>query len=373
MNIKGINTASHTHHDDDAAFAWKSREKGLVHSIYAPSSIDKADAAKAVDNLLSDDKEVRNKTIAILCKAAMAVTDYDLGRTNAVNERAKTVTSSVMPIMGTTIQVYTNMADERNLDMQWRQWFGVDPLQGGLKGSLFDILNLVVAYELNSDTADIPASDFMASTWASILPEYKGARVRVSREILQKDPMTTINNVITAIRYAMEVLKSQLSYTATQAAITAANGAWYTTAYTGSSVPRTLNAGRLALMQRNFDRGWGIDGTTPAILVANEAHRDLVEAAFALTVNTRTESANGTITIQYPISRVYTYNLAADLGISGSKVALILPARKNRYGIFKDAMVESYLRQENNAVVVDGREGYNFITDTSSFQVLTIA
>ncbi|WP_196299649.1 hypothetical protein, partial [Streptococcus pneumoniae] len=81
--------------------------------------------------------------------------------------------------------------------------------------------------------------------------------------------------------------------------------------------------------------------------------RDLVEAAFALTVNTRTDSGNGTITVQYPISRVYTYNLAADLGISGSKVALILPARKNRFGIFKDATIESYLRQENNAVVID--------------------
>lgn len=373
MNIKNINSVGHTHHDDEAAIGWNERRKAIAAAVFASSIIDPKAATEMVNKLLGNDEDAKAKAIEHLCKAAMSVTDCDLGRQNMIVERHKTVTSTVMPMLGTTIQVFTNLADERNLDMQWRQWFGVDPLQGGLKGSLFDILNTVVAHELNADTDDIPASDFMSSTWAAILPEYKGGRVRVSREILQKDPMTTINGIVVAIRYALEVLKSQLAYTATQAAITAANGAGYTTAYTAGSVVRTLNAARLALFQRNFNRGWSLDGTTPAVLVANEAHRDLVEAAFAITVNSLINNANGTITVQYPITRVYTYNLAADLGISGSKAALILPARKNRYGIFKDAMIESYLRQENNAVVVDGREGYNFITDTQSFQVLTIA
>lgn len=373
MNLKQFNSVGHTHHDDEAALGWNERRKAIAAAVFASAIIDPKAAAEAVQNLIGDDKEKRAKTIEHLCKAAMSISDSDLGRVNLVTERYKTVTSAVMPMLGTTVQVFTNLADERNLDMQWRQWFGVDALQGGLKGSLFDILNNVVGYELNADTDDIPASDFMSATWAAILPEYKGSRVRVSREILQKDPMTTINGIVVAIRYALEVLKSQLAYTATQAAITAANGAGYTTAYTSSSVVLTVNAARLALFQRNFDRGWSLDGTTPAILVANEAHRGIIEAAFTLTTNTRTESANGTVIVQYPITRVYTYNLAADLGISGSKAALILPARKNRYGIFKDASIESYLRQENNAVVVDGREGYNFITDTQSYQVLTIA
>ena len=296
-----------------------------------------------------------------------------MGRRNLVLDRHKAVTSTVLPMLGQTVETFVNYADETDLDMQWRQWFATDPLQGGLKGSLYDILNLVSAHDLPTDTSDIPASDFMAATWANILPEYKGARVRVSREILQKDPMTTVNAIIVAIRYALEVKKSQLAYTATQAAITSANSSGYTTAYTGSSVVRTINVGRTALIQRNFNKGYGLSGTTPCILVANEAHRDLIEAAFMITVNSLINSSNGTFIVQYPISRVYTYNLAADLGISGTKCALILPSRKNRFGIFNDPRIESYLKQDNNAMQVDGREAYNWITEDDQFQVLTIA
>lgn len=364
-----VKESIHTHHTDQAARTWESFKSAYWSSINAKPAIDIAEAKKICEDYMSGDKARVEKAVDYMCKAACTVDALRLGESNSIFERQKTVTGSVLPMMPQTVATYTSLYDESELDMTWMQWYETDSLVGGFRGSLYDIKNLVVAHQLASNTADIPRSPYMASTWATIEPEHFGAGVQMDRDVMSKDPLSALNNVIIAIRYAMEVKLSQEAFVNTQAAIAAANTAGYLTTFVASNLPQTINNARVALALRNFNKGYALNGSTPMIMLAYEGHRAAIEAAFRLT-----NTVNfGTQLVEYPVNRVYTFNVAASLGISGNKAVMILPGRKNRYGIFKNLSIDNYLQQNMNAVNVDGRQNYNFIADETQFQILNLS
>lgn len=215
-------------------------------------------------------------------------------------------------------------------------------------------------------------SKLRGTIWEDIKPEYYAAGVEIERAVVENDPMQTINNIVIALRVALLKIRTSTAFTRIQAAITAAISAGNTTAYTGSSIPKTLMAGYIALIERNKNKGYAVSNKTPVVLTGYESHRAIVEPAFALTTNANTNVPNGTITIQYPITRAYTFDLAAALGSSGSKVALVLPMQRNRVANFRAQRIETDVEISNDSQSTYARESFQFTYDSDQFQICTI-
>ena len=348
---------------------WEAHKSAMLESIFAPAVVEHEKAKALVDDILSGDSTRSEKAWNFIAKAARSTDDYLAGRKNDTVERHKTINSSVMPITPAMVITFLNMGDENQLDMEWMKVYAIDPLGTALAASVAEIKNMVEWYDLDTDTSTIPESNLTASTWADYRPRWKGARVNISREIMQRDPMTTVNLVVSAIRYKAEIKKSQDAYTSIQAGIVTANGAGQVTSYTGSSLPRTFDAARYALATRNNNKGYQLSAATRMQLLANIQLEGVIEAAYNFT----NFIAFGTQLPQRPIDRAYTYNLAADLGISGTKAALFLPQRGSRHGQFKDLTIENVTRIENNAIVFVCWMGYEFITESDQIQVVNLA
>jgi hypothetical protein len=369
------NSAQHTFHSDVAAMKAASRKSQLEAAIFSPVAIDAQKAALLMDDLKSGD-ETRIKSASDQISLAMrAPQDAMAGKFNPITHRNKMVNATVMPMMGRVIEVFINQfGDELEaIDDTWMSYIFTDNLDGAFKATIYDIINNVVAHRLNHPTDPIEMSKYKSSTWESILPEYYAAGVQIERYIVDGDPMSSINNIVVALRIALLKLRTTVAFERVQAAITLAIAAGYVTAYTGSSVAKTLNAAYLALIQRCQGKGYGLTANSPVVITGNEIHRSTVETIFDITTNSLINSNNGTIRVRYPLTRQYTFNLAADLGDAGEKVALVLPFRRNRVGNFRTQVIETETKISTNSQDTYAREAYNFTIDELQFQIATIA
>jgi hypothetical protein len=374
-NISYTGNTGHTFASDLAAARYAAKQQMVMASLTASVSLTKESASAMVAAFKSGDAAKVKEASDHLYIAMIATQDAMAGNFNAITERNKAVNSSVMPMWGRVIEVFINqLGDELTaIDDTWMLYTAMDVLEGTSKGTIFEVVNGVIAYQLVDPTDDVQMSPYKSATWEGIVPEFYAAGVRVDRLIVENDPMTSINNIAIAIRIALLKKKTEVAFLRVQAAITAAIAAGNTTAYTGASVPKTLNAAYLALIQRNRNKGYSLTASTQVVLTGNESHRSTVESVFEITVNSLINNSNGTIRSRYPITRAYTFNLDADLGNSGEKVVLILPYRRIRCGMFRGQTVESQMLMANAAHEVYGRESYNFLHETDQFQIATIA
>lgn len=346
----------------------------LEQAIFAPVAITKEGAKAIMDDLRSgDEAKVRsaNEQIELAVKSP---TDALSGQFNAITERNKAVNSTVMPMMGRVVEVFINQfGDElESLDDSWMSYLAVDVLTGSFKGTIFEIINKVVAHPIADSTDPIPFSKYKASTWENILPEYYGAAVAIEREILDNDPLSSLNNIVIAIRIALLKKKTEVAFERINAGIALAIAAGYVTAYTASNLAKTLNSAYLTLIERNQGKGYGLTGQTNTVLTGYEGHRSLVEPVFEITTNSLINNPNGTIRTRYPMTRQYSFYFEDDLGDSGSKMALILPFRRMRLGNFRTQKIESETKIDTNSQNTYGREAYNFLIDETQIQVVTI-
>ena len=352
--VESINTKSIT--DETVA---KKILAGFLKGLQNEEDPEFKEAVKDLHEILNTANDMRNNRMTDALKKAYGATDG-----------AKGVTSSVMPMMPRTVVEFRNMFNEDDIDDYWMMVYITDVVTDSMAMSLADVKNLVSFKRLKSANDKLPFGDFMKSTWENMEAIYYGGGVAASEEILKKDPLTTVNNIIIAIRIAAEVLKTAEATVNIQAAIVAADAAGYTTAYTASSIIKTLNRARRTLIQRNKGKGFNLNGNTQVVLIANEALRGDIEAQFLQTNNV----AFGTVQVSYPITRVYTENVADTLGLSGAvKAVMVLPYRKNRFGLFKSLDIRSWEDPETNSRKVGGREGYNFLTNEEQFEIAVLA
>lgn len=352
--IQSICTKSVT--DEEAA---KKILKGFLKGMQNEDDKEYLEVVKDLQEILNTTNDMRNNRMSDPMRKALGEPSYN----------QKGVTSSVMPMMPRTVVEFRNMFNEDDIDDFWMMVYQTDVVTDSMAMSLADVKNLVSFKRLKSSTDKLPFGDFMKSTWDNMEAIYFGGGVAASEEILKKDPLTTVNNIIIAIRIAAEVQKTTEATTAFQAGIVAANSGGYTTAFT-SSIIKTLNKGRRDLIQRVKGQGFNLNGNTQTVLIANESLRGDIEAQFLQTNSV----PFGTVQVSYPITRVYTENVADDLGLGGAvKAVMVLPFRKNRFGLFKSLEIKSWEDPETASRKIGGREAYNFLTNEAQFQILTLA
>jgi len=254
--------------------------------------------------------------------------------------------------------------------MGWMQWMTQDSVTGALAVTITDVLNIAEFLDVDDETSDPLLSPVMAGIYSELRPKWNKRGVRIARSILENDPMQSINMIVIALRFKAIAKMNRDMYTMTQAGITAANSAGYATAYI-SGILRTINRARIALFNRLSAKPGGQEFSMDSnlVLVANEIHRDLIEPLFRPTNNI----PFGTQQPLFPVSRVYTFKLASDLGISGDRAALILPYRHHRVGTFRPLEIGSVAQPINNATVVYGQQAYNAIVEEEEIQVLALS
>lgn len=347
-------------------------------ALVAPVIMENASASKLVEDLKSGDKTRIESAVEHLKGAIMAPMDELAGVQNPINIRNKSVNSSVMLLQGRAVEVFTNVfGDElESIDMSFMQAFATDQVMGanGTYYTMWDIVQGTEAHHLASPTSPIPASNFQASYWSKIGPEFYGAHVPVARFILETDPLTTLNAIVIAIRVALMKKRSSEGFRFLQAGIDQAITDSQVTAYTASSIARSLNTGYRALIRRNQNKGYGLNNSVPVVMFASEGLRDILEAAFTLlsTMVAAINNNNGVVSVGYPIIRSYNWVLDEDLGDSGSKVALVLPFRKIRQGNFRNQMIESATKIETDSVSTYGREAYAHSVDSEQIEVVNV-
>lgn len=360
----------HTLYSDDAYKRSIEYNDRLMETIFAPVVTNADDAAKMVDAMFGENATPEKMKAAVkqFNIALRAPHDMTHGFKNEILVRTKTISNSVMPLMPAQIAVFQSNADERDLDTQWMQWIAEDALSGALSATIVDIANLIEFEDVPAETSDVPLKDFLAAVWQDIRPEWKKAGVKIAYSILRLDPLQSLNAIAAGLRIKAMVKKNRDMYTATQAGIAAANTATYTTAF-NTNIQRTINAGRITLFERLANSGYEFNMNSPVVLLANEIQRDRIEPAFTLT----NFVPFGTITVSYPVSRVYSFKVASDLGISGNKAVLIAPYRKNRVGTFNPLQIQNIQQPLNNAHIIWGQMAYNTIIEETQFQIINLS
>ena len=318
----------------------------------------KAEAVRQMDLSLNAHNDMRfNQPNAVAARDVAALT------TRTTNGEI-----SSLPMMGPIVETFENLFNEANIDNTWRMVLAEDSLTGSNRSILVDILNIVEFDEWeNGDT--IPAGPYKATTWTSLLPRGYAGGVSFDLDDLEKNPMDSINGAVSAIRFKAEERKTIVAYAAIQALITAANAAAQVTAF-NTSIEQTIMDAYVNLITRNNNQGFALSGTTPVVILAAASLEAQVETAFRQIVGQVNDAKP--IIITKPISRGYTLQLAADLGISGTKVAMFLPGRKNRHGQFKNLAVNQDTQWQTNSTGLYGIEKYNQQTNTIQCEVINI-
>lgn len=369
----------HTFHNQKSAMVHAAKRARLEAALFAPVSIEAEKAKALISQLESGDRAQIKEANDYLEKAVQTGGDALSGRFNPFIERSKMVNSTVMPMMGRVVEVFINQfADElESMDDSWMAYIVTDEVLGESKVNIFDVVQGTTAYRLQHDTDPIPFSPYKGSTWESVLPEHYGAAIAVSQFIIESDPMTSINNIVIAIRIALMKKRVEVMFQRMNAAIANAYTAGYVTAYTGSSLAQTIDAGYLTLMERNANKGFGLTPRVPVVLTGSPYHELKVEGVFDITINSQNGNAtvgnNGTLRVRKPITRLYSFNYATDLGESGSLMAMILPFRKIRAANFRGQKIQSEAKIDTNSQNTYGRESYNSHIDETQIQVITIA
>lgn len=287
----------------------------------------------------------------------------------------KTVQGELLPATpggGGILNVFLNQGDEIKIDMEWMPVFDMADLRTSRFGIITDIISLV-KWGAYGQGEPIKLSPYMSSTFATLARQRYGGGVSIDRYEQQITTgqvfAKTLNNIIAAMRYKAVINKKDVAYTIIQAAITAANTATYTTAFVSGDLPKTIDNGVVDLAERLSNNGFEISDSDVVHLYANRRHKGAIEAAFNATRGDDGEN----IQTHANVVRHYTYNLATDLGISGSKVALVYPGKKNIWGDFAGLQFEQETKMLTNGIIVAGQEDYNAQMETTQVQVVTIA
>jgi hypothetical protein len=360
MKVHGFST-------DAQAESFADFRKSLINSINCPVFIDKASAQKFADDIDSGDAVRIEKANTFLAKA---ICTSDAVRFGYLPEKMKTVTSGPLLNQPSIVQVYQSYGDESLLDMEWMRVFRTVPLTEALLASVWEIKNMIVWHDMDSDISSIPESPIVEGVWTTYKPKYKGAHVLLSRTTLKKDPFQFLTFIVQGARYAAELKKTRDAYTQIQAAILLANSNGFTTAFAGN-LRTTYDQAALTLRVRESGKGYAMSAQTPLISLANEVFMGAINANF-VTTNTMTFPA---IVSQYNIERLFTLNLASDLGLGGSKAVLVLPNEQSQFGIFDNYAMEQYIKPQNNALGLIARMAYEFVTEEtgSQFQIVSLA
>jgi hypothetical protein len=287
----------------------------------------------------------------------------------------KSVQGELLPATpggGGILNVFLNQGDEIKIDMEWMPVFDMADLRSSRFGIITDIISLV-KWGAYGQGEPIKLSPYMSSTFATLGRQRYGGGVSIDRYEQQVTTgavfAKTLNNIIAAMRYKAVINKKDVAYAIMQAAIAAANTATYTTAFVTGDLPQTLDNGVVALNTRLSNKGFEVSDSDVIHLYASRSLRSKVEAAFRATNGDDGEN----ITAPTNVVRHYTYNLASTLGISGSKVALVYPGKKNIWGDFAGLQFEQETKMLTNGINVAGQEDYNAQMNTEQVQIVTIA
>lgn len=348
--------------------AFDAHRSNILKSIHCPVFLSPQKAQDLHDDILSGDEKRVEKANAFIAKA---ICTTDAIRFGYLPDKMKSiVTSGPMLTQPTVVSVYQSYGDESLLDMEWMRVFRTVPLTDSLLASVWEIQNMIVWHDMDTDISSIPESPIVEGVWATYKPQYKGSHVLLSRTLLKKDPFGYLTFIIQGTRYSAELKKTRDAYTQIQALIVAADAAGYTTAFSGN-LRTTYNNAALTLRTRNSGKGYAMSRQTPLLSMANEVWMGAIESNF-VTTNTMMFPV---VVAQYNIERSYTLNLAADLGLGGSKAVLILAGERSQFGIFDNYAQEQYQKPQNNALGIISRMAYEFVGDAtgSQFQIINLA
>lgn len=339
----------------------------ILKSIGCPVFVDPQSAKNFSEDIDSNDPARVEKANTFLAKA---ICTADAIRFGYLPEKMKTITNGPLNTQPTVVVTYTSYGDESQLDMEWMRVFRTVPLTESLLASVWEIKNMIVWHDMDSDISSIPESPIVDGIWATYKPQYKGSHVLLSRTLLRKDPFGYLTFIIQGTRYAAELKKTRDAYTAIQAQIVIADAAGYTTPFSGN-LRTTYNNAAVTMRTRLSNKGYGMSRATPLLSLANEVWMGAIEANF-VTTNTMQFPL---VVSMYNIERAYTLNLASDLGLGGSKAVLILPNERSQFGMFDNYSQEQYQKPQNNSLGIISRMSYEFVADATGvqFQIINLA
>jgi hypothetical protein len=342
-------------------------KSNILKAVGAPVFVSPETAKAFCEDICSDDPKRIEKANTFLAKA-VCVTDAI--RFGYMPDKMKTIVSGPLLTQPTTVITFTSYGDESLLDMEWMRVFRTVPLTESLLASVWEIKNMIVWHDMDSDISSIPESPIVDGIWATYKPQYKGSHVLLSRTLLKKDPFGYLTFIIQGTRYSAELKKTRDAYTQIQAQIVLADAAGYTTAFAGN-LRTTVNNAAVTMRTRLSGRAYAMSRQTPLVLMANEVWMGAIEANF-VTTNTMMFPV---VVSQYNIERAYTLNLASDLGLGGSKAVLILANERSQFGIFDNYSQEQYQKPQNNSLGIISRMSYEFVADATGvqFQIINLA
>jgi hypothetical protein len=263
-----------------------------------------------------------------------------------------------------------NMYNEGNLDMEWMPFFQQGDLRGSEVGGIVTFDNLVEWGDYGQ-TDTIKTSEYATNAFETLKPQRRGGAVALNRRTLaiNRDFPITLNNVITAMRWSSLEYKAEVAYIFINAAIVASNSAYGSTAFVTGDLPQTINNASVTLLARLNGTGRMVSANSVLHLYASMYHRAAIEAAFRASNGDDGEN----IKVQQPIIRHYSFNLAADLAISGNKAMLCWGGSKSVMGDFAGLNFETDTQIRQNGLIVVGQEDYNMAAEEEQVQVFNLS
>jgi len=334
----------------------------------------KAAAQELYEDLRSNDPKTVDAAISRVNKALRAPFDEQLGLNNELNdrimERRKAVGGTVLPLAPIIVRAVANMAgDVRYLDRSWEAAYTVDNLENGLTAQLTDMYNLIEIRQVPAPNSPIIFSDYMGSSWTGIVPDYYSGGVQFPDDVMRLDPMSNINAIIAALRFANSTKENRVMFAAMLAGIVAANTATFITAFSGT-IQHTFNVAREALFNRLATTTTPMGDMTPVVLYSNPLNKDAIEAAFRQT----NAVGFGTIQAEWAVERRYTRNLAVDFGLGGAaKAVLVVPGDKNRQGVFKPLQIVNERQVLVQSTAFATWHHYTSTTNANQFQLFNLS
>jgi len=349
------------------------RDEALMEAICA-RTFTTFEGAKAWVAAFSEPVGSENHTKALQdynASVSLAV-DLVMGRKNAVWEKHKMVTSTVGMVSPIQVAQYINAYDELLIDNEWMAAYRMDDLTGGFLGSILNIKQSFRFEQVREITDPAPMGPFAKSVWSLISPEYYKGGMKISDDILEKDPLTSLNLIFSVARYAMLTMKTDNAYLNMNGAATLANTAGYVTAFT-TSAQKTITKARLALLKRLKNRGYSMSRNQLIHLYASLDLEGDIETIFGnFSPNTNAVATNYRAIGNY--IRHYSMNLLPDLGLSaGDTGILVVAGFGNALGQFQSprfAQDKDILTSTTRVVV---GEGYVFTGDEIQFQLFKLS
>lgn len=287
----------------------------------------------------------------------------------------KTVTGELLPSTPAGSGVMNNLVnlyDELALDMEWMPILIMGDLRSSIDGVINDYKSLI-QWGTYGPNENIKVTPYLKKVFQFLERLRHGGGVGLDRweqSITRgREMVPTMNNVFAGMRWKSLEYKAQFAYALIQAAIAAANSASQVTTFVTGDLPQTLNNAVFALKSRLKDTGRMISDAQPVHMYASSQFKGRIATAFAATGGLDGENE----TIQHNIVPHFTYNLAADLGISGSKAVLVYPGGKNVWGDFAGLEFGEESKLISNSLNLIGQENYNASLESLQFQIVNIA